>query len=64
VELDGTLLFDTGRDGVYSQYIRSADFVFIGDETMSGTPKKLNPTGTGDGIGIVYYDLAVARALP
>ncbi len=56
VEVNGDTLFDSDREKVYVQYIQSAEFVFIGDETMSGTTKKLNPTGTGDGIGIVYYD--------
>ncbi len=56
VEVNGDTLFDSDQERVYAQYIRSAEFVFIGDETMSGATKKLNPSGTGDGIGIVYYD--------
>jgi hypothetical protein len=60
VELNGDVLFDTEREGVYSQYIQSAEFVFIGDETMSGRTRKLDPRSTGDGIGIVYYDAASA----
>jgi hypothetical protein len=56
VEVNGQTLFDSDRERVYAQYIQSAEFVFIGDETMSGETHKLNPSGTGDGIGIVYYD--------
>ncbi len=56
VEVNGDTLFESDREKVYSQYIRSAEFVFIGDETMSGKTHKLKPSNTGDGIGIVYYD--------
>ncbi len=56
VEVNGKTLFDSDQEKVYAQYIRSAEFVFIGDETMSGRTHKLNPSNTGDGIGIVYYD--------
>jgi hypothetical protein len=56
VEVDGQTLFDSDREQVYAQYIQSAEFVFIGDETMSGKMHKLKPSNTGDGIGIVYYD--------
>ncbi len=56
VEVNGKTLFDSDKEKVYAQYIKSAEFVFIGDETMSGKTRKLNPGGTGDGIGIVYYD--------
>jgi len=56
VEVNGQTLFDSDREQVYAQYIQSAEFVFIGDETMSGKTQKLKPSSTGDGIGIVYYD--------
>jgi hypothetical protein len=56
VEVNGQALFDSEREQVYAQYIQSAEFVFIGDETMSGKTYKLKPSNTGDGIGIVYYD--------
>ncbi len=61
VEVNGDRLFDSDQAGaVYAQYIRSAEFVFVGDETMSGRTRKLNPSNTGDGIGIVYYDAVKA----
>ncbi len=60
VFVNGAVIFDTDRDGVYAQYIHAAEFVFIGDETMSGTPRKMDPRFTGDGVGVVYYDAAYA----
>lgn len=56
VEVNGEVLFDSDREQVYSQYIKSAEFVFIGDETMSGKARPLEPSNTGDGNGVVYYD--------
>ncbi len=56
VEVNGQTLFDSDREQVYAQYIQSAEFVFIGDETMSGKTHKLKPSNTGDGFGVVYYD--------
>ncbi len=56
LEVNGETLFDSDKEKVYAQYIRSIEFIFIGDETMSGTTRKLNPSNTGDGVGIVYYD--------
>jgi len=56
VEVNGQTLFESDREQVYAQYIQSAEFVFLGDETMSGRTRKLKPSSTGDGIGIVYYD--------
>jgi hypothetical protein len=56
VEVNGETLFSSEQEQVYAQYIKSAGFVFIGDETDSGRTHKLKPSSTGDGIGIVYYD--------
>jgi hypothetical protein len=56
VKVNGQTLFDSDREQVYAQYIQSAEFVFIGDETMSGETHKLKPSNTGDGFGVVYYD--------